>query len=485
MTLRSRITLLTLGILALSLLLIGSLVWGTLRFSLYRSLYSELKEQSLSAQRTYTSTLELRSLPLNVYARVFLLTATPVLKEPFDLREYSGWDSSDILGDAPLSPTANEMRRLIQAPAEYFSRKMIPATNDKSNPLVFFVRRYSSVVDIKSSEIAPFDAELIVMVGKSTKPIETSLATFAQIYSLVSFVILGLAGWLASRLVQRSLVPLEWIARKAEQIGDRPTVLPEVIGNNEITSLVRSLNRMMTRLDSSRETQSRFLLDASHELRTPVTAILGHISYLLRRTQVTEQQRESLEIVKRESERMQKLVGDLLDLSKSGNWKSDLGPVHLKTSFEEIQEEYRNSFSPSTTSTFDGSKGSILVDCDDTTWALGDPDRLHQVFANLTSNAIKAGALNIKLRATELAEKIIVSIQDDGEGIPPDSIPRLFDRFYRVDTARDRERGGSGLGLAIVKSIIEAHGGTIWIESELGRGSTFSLSLKKAKPPEV
>jgi len=277
---------------------------------------------------------------------------------------------------------------------------------------------------------------------------------------------------LAFRLVRQALEPLEWVAKKAEQVSNKPEKLPELEGHNEVTSLVKSLNRMLARLESAWETQGRFLADASHELRTPVTAILGHVNYLLRRTQITEQQRESLEIIKRESERMQKLVGDLLDLSNGGSWKVELGSVHPKTVLNEIEEEYGKSF-----------EGQIEVQAPDHVWVLGDPERLHQVIANLVSNAIKANSTQIRLIVLDLAERVVIRVEDNGEGISKEHLPHLFERFYRVDKARDRERGGSGLGLAIVRSIVEAHGGKVWAESEPGKGSVFSISLKKASAP--
>lgn len=314
---------------------------------------------------------------------------------------------------------------------------------------------------------------VILMVGKSTEGIQSTLTDFARTYTATALLVLIFGGLLAFRLVRQTLEPLEWVAKKAEQVSSKPEKLPELEGHNEVASLVKSLNRMLARLESAWETQGRFLADASHELRTPVTAILGHVNYLLRRTQITEQQKESLEIIKRESERMQKLVGDLLELSKTGgSWKVELGSVHLKTVLNEIEEEYSKSF-----------EGQIEVQAPDHVWVLGDPERLHQVVANLVSNAIKANSTRIKLIVLDLAERVVLRVEDNGEGISKEHLPHLFERFYRVDKARDRERGGSGLGLAIVRSIVEAHGGNVWAESEPGKGSVFSISLKKATAP--
>jgi signal transduction histidine kinase len=99
----------------------------------------------------------------------------------------------------------------------------------------------------------------------------------------------------------------------------------------------------------------------------------------------------------------------------------------------------------------------------------------------MVSNAQKAQASEIRLVARDLQERVVIRVEDNGEGIPPEHLPHLFERFYRVDKARDRERGGSGLGLSIVKAIVEAHGGSVWVESEVGQGSIFSVSLRRAE----
>ncbi|RTI13467.1 sensor histidine kinase, partial [Thermus scotoductus] len=160
---------------------------------------------------------------------------------------------------------------------------------------------------------------------------------------------------------------------------------------------------------------------------------------LLRRTPLTETQRESLEIVRREAERMGKLVSDLLELSQSGTWRIEPVPIRVLDLLEEVKEEFARSF-----------EGEILVEAPEELYVRGDPDRLHQVLANLVSNALKAGAKRVWLRAFDLGDRVVVRVEDDGEGIPPEHLPHLFERFYRVDKARDRERGGSGLGVAIV-----------------------------------
>lgn len=467
MTLRTRITLLTLALLAFSLLLIGGSVYGSLQFTLYDNLRRELMETSQTAQRLIREQGSLEGLPLTVYGQALWVPfPNPT---PSDILQGAAIPiaKSLAMGDATLTLSEKGLLEVLRS-GGFYTQTTLTRPDGTQVPLRMRAERL--VTEIAGIPQGP--QLVILMVGKSTEGIQSTLTDFARTYTATALLVLIFGGFLAFRLVRQTLEPLEWVAKKAEQVSSKPEKLPELEGHNEVASLVRSLNRMLSRLESTWETQGRFLADASHELRTPVTAILGHVNYLLRRTQITEQQRESLEIIKRESERMQKLVGDLLELSKGGSWKVELGSVHLKTVLNEIEEEYRKSF-----------EGQIEVQAPDHVWVLGDPERLHQVVANLVSNAIKANSTQIKLTVLDLAERVVLRIEDNGEGISKEHLPHLFERFYRVDKARDRERGGSGLGLAIVRSIVEAHGGNVWVESEPGKGSVFSISLKKASAP--
>jgi len=467
MTLRTRITLLTLALLAFSLLLIGGSVYGSLQFTLYDNLRRELIETSQTAQRLIREQGNLDGLPLTVYGQALWVPfPNPT---PSDILQGAAIPiaKSLAMGDATLTLSEKGLQEVLRS-GGFYTQTTLTRPDGTQIPL----RMRAERLETEIAGIPQGPQLVILMVGKSTEGIESTLADFARTYTATALLVLIFGGLLAFRLVRQALEPLEWVAKKAEQVSNKPEKLPELEGHNEVTSLVKSLNRMLARLESAWETQGRFLADASHELRTPVTAILGHVNYLLRRTQITEQQRESLEIIKRESERMQKLVGDLLDLSKGGSWKVELGSVHLKTVLNEIEEEYGKSF-----------EGQIEVQAPEHVWVLGDPERLHQVVANLVSNAIKANSTQIRLIVLDLAERVVIRVEDNGEGISKEHLPHLFERFYRVDKARDRERGGSGLGLAIVRSIVEAHGGKVWAESEPGKGSVFSISLKKASAP--
>ena len=464
MTLRTRITLLTAGLLLVAFLVLGFALEGLLRNFLYGSLRTDLKEAANQVVRLlnlgWQALLE-AGLPPSLYAEVQLLPE----EDPALLAREGGisLQKSPALGIQRLLLQEESYRELLKR-GEVWAYAELPR---EGHPLRLLV--YARKVEVNLSGSVWKGA---LLVGRPTEDLEATLSQFARIYAGTALFVLLLSLFLARSLVARALEPLEWAARKAEAMSARPEPLPEPETRDEVAALVKALNGMLTRLQEAFEAQTRFLQDASHELRTPITAILGHVGYLLRRTPLTEAQRESLEVVKREAERMGKLVSDLLDLSQSGAWRIRPVPVRVLDLLEEVREEFAKSFD-----------GEILVEAPEDLYVLGDPDRLHQVMANLVSNALKAGARHVWLRAFDLGDKAVVRVEDDGEGIPEEHLPHLFERFYRVDKARDRERGGSGLGLAIVKAILEAHGGEVWVESQVGKGTAFSFSLPASGPP--
>ncbi len=442
----------------------GFALEGLLRSFLYRNLRAELLEAGNQVVRLLNlggqAFLE-AGLPPSLYAEVQL-----VLEEDPALLATEGGISlqkSPALGNQRLLLQEADYQALLKA-GEVWATAELPR---EGPPLRLLVYGRAVGVDLGGTVWKG-----VLLVGRPTEDLEATLGQFVRIYAGTALLVLLVALLLARSLVARALEPLEWLARRAEAMPDRPEPLPEPEGKDEVAALVKALNGMIARMQKALETQTRFLQDASHELRTPVTAILGHVGYLLRRTPLAEAQRESLGIVKREAERMGKLVSDLLDLSQSGTWSIVPAPVQVLDLLEEVKEEFAKSF-----------EGEILVEAPEGLYVRGDPDRLHQVLANLVSNALKAGAKRVWLRAFDLGDKAVVRVEDNGEGIPPEHLPHLFERFYRVDKARDRERGGSGLGLAIVKAILEAHGGEIWVESQVGQGTAFSFSLPASGPP--
>ncbi|MCA9977391.1 MAG: hypothetical protein KC413_16645, partial [Anaerolineales bacterium] len=212
-----------------------------------------------------------------------------------------------------------------------------------------------------------------------------------------------------------------------------------------------------------------------HELRTPLTTIRGNLD-LMRHMGVADP--ESMDVIQDELERMTRLIGDLLLLARadSGGLPLDRRPVALDNTLFEVYRQV---------SRLQGAVTVTVTEIDQVS-VLGDADRLKQLLLILVDNAIKytpaGGAVSLSLSRTDGWAKLQVS--DTGVGIPAQDIPHIFERFYRVDKARSRAQGGSGLGLAIAKWIATAHGGWIKVESTVGEGTTFTVSLPARKPIE-
>jgi two-component system phosphate regulon sensor histidine kinase PhoR len=230
----------------------------------------------------------------------------------------------------------------------------------------------------------------------------------------------------------------------------------------------------LTRLKQLERTREEFVANVSHELRTPLSLIKGYVETLLDGARndpvVTER---FLKIIERNASRLDLLIQDLLAISalESGRIKLNLQPVPLRPLAEKVLADLK---------TRTDAKGVKLVNDLPELTAMADANRLEQVLANLVDNAIKYGRADgtviIGGHKTD-ANKLEIFVQDDGPGIPPESLGRIFERFYRVDKARSREQGGTGLGLSIVKHIVQNHGGKVWVKSEPGKGATFFFTL--------
>lgn len=249
------------------------------------------------------------------------------------------------------------------------------------------------------------------------------------------------------------------------------------------TSGVLAVFHDVTGLQLIQERQSDFVANASHELATPLTAIRGFAETLVDgAADNAEDSRRFAAIILSESDRMQRLIQDLLQLAKieSAEYRQQLR--YSPTSVQPMLETVVRELTPVWV------QKQLSVQCDPATgplWTLTDPDRLRQILVNLIDNAIKYtpnGGV-IKLGAARSGNRVQFTVQDSGIGIPAEDLPRIFDRFYRIDKARARSVGGTGLGLAIVKHLLDALGGTIEVESRSDVGTTFRFYLPAAPAP--
>lgn len=266
----------------------------------------------------------------------------------------------------------------------------------------------------------------------------------------------------------RPLEDITTVARQITRADDLSRRVPHSSRTDEIGDLARAFNQTLERLERLFRSQQRFLADVSHELRTPLTSVRGNLDLMRRFGSYDE---ESMEVIQEEMERMSRLLGDLLLLARADTGGLPLRhePVELDTVLFEVYRQVSRIDKPV----------AVELTAVDQALVLGDEDRLKQLLLNLVDNGIKytqpGGTVRLSLARDKGWAQLVVS--DTGIGIPSEDLPHIFDRFYRVDKARSRAQGGSGLGLAIAKWIVQAHGGAIKVDSAVGQGTTFTITL--------
>jgi two-component system phosphate regulon sensor histidine kinase PhoR len=234
----------------------------------------------------------------------------------------------------------------------------------------------------------------------------------------------------------------------------------------------------LTRLKQLERNREEFVANVSHELRTPLSLIKGYVETLLDGARNNPEVAERfLKIIERNAQRLDLLIQDLLTISalEAGRVKLNLQTVELRPLVEKVLSDLKPPAD---------NKNITLANQLPDLIATADVSRLEQVLANLVDNSIKYGRTQgaVTVGGRKAGDgKIEIFVQDDGPGIPPESLDRIFERFYRVDKARSREQGGTGLGLSIVKHIVQSHGGKVWVKSEPGKGSTFFFTLPEGE----
>jgi len=223
------------------------------------------------------------------------------------------------------------------------------------------------------------------------------------------------------------------------------------------------------------EVRSDFVANASHELKTPLTAVRGFSETLLEDDPPEDLRQSFLDLIWRNTVRLQQLVEDLLDLSRleSGGWVPQSEPVRV----EEVAVKAWVQAGPRV------SASSVRLHIDGAGIATADARGLSQIFQNLFDNALRhtpsGGSIRVQVESEEGEDLLLVSVRDTGSGILPAHLPRIFERFYRVDPARSRAEGGTGLGLAIVRHLVIAMGGEVWAESVIEEGTTIRFTLPR------
>ncbi len=325
----------------------------------------------------------------------------------------------------------------------------------------------------------PLDRVRSIKVKLGIVVIGAVAATVGAIYLSLSFGVharFAFAGGLVVSLVVTQLLahgmvlPLREMvsATRAMASGDYSQRVTAT-ALDEVGSLANSFNTMASRLEEVESQRRELIANVSHELRTPIAALRARLENLADGVEAFDG--EAVTAMLNGTERLSKLVDQLLRLSafESGAIRIDRQPFEVGEVIEEAVAEVRPI----------SSDVQIVADVDDALVATGDPGRIHEVLTNLLTNAVRhspAGG-QVKVRGAPAGGAVRIEVSDQGAGVPAGDLERIFDRFYRVDPARESGAGGAGLGLAIARSIVELHGGAIWAQSRSPAGCRVIFDL--------
>jgi heavy metal sensor kinase len=316
----------------------------------------------------------------------------------------------------------------------------------------------------------------LIELGASLAPVEAVQAHLLRLLGMLLPVLVACAAGGGYLLVGWALRPVDRISQSAElmSLQDVDARLPVVPSGDALARLSISLNNMLGRLRESVQTSRRFLADASHELRTPLTVIKGELQEVVRTETMSRELHDRIGSVLEEVARLEHLVSGLLVLSRLdvGEAQREWVDVDLAELSAGTAEQMRLMAEDRGIHLESAALRPVVVH--------GDRARLKQVIVNLLDNAIRftprGGTVTVGTVVNDAYQAL--EIRDTGIGIPAAAVPRIFDRFYRVDEARSRADGGAGLGLSIVRSICTAHRAEIEVDSEVGRGSCFRLKFR-------
>lgn len=281
----------------------------------------------------------------------------------------------------------------------------------------------------------------------------------------VMLAVVALATWFA---VGRALAPVEAIRREVDEISAAQLHrrVPQPKADDEIGRLAATMNRMLERLESARNSQRRFVSDASHELRSPITTIRQHAEVALAHPdRVTAA--ELAEVVLAEQQRMHRLVEDLLLLARVDE---HVPLTRAAVDLDDLAFEEGHRLRSTTSKRVDTSGVNAVR-------VQGDADALRRMVRNVGENAVRHASSRVDVTLVERGEEVVLTICDDGPGIPATERARVLQRFVRLDEARSRDEGGSGLGLSIVDEVVRAHGGSMSIEQSPLGGARIVITL--------
>jgi signal transduction histidine kinase len=316
-----------------------------------------------------------------------------------------------------------------------------------------------------------------VYMFKNTNSIHEMIANLKHHFLIVggfSLIITILTMFFLSKFITNPLIRMKRATEKLSK-GDFSVSL-DIKSQDELGELASSIQRLSRDLQHLKLERNEFLASISHELRTPLTYIKGYSEIISKRNNLNEQEKQKyLAIINEEAGHLTKLVKDLFELAKMDEHLFSIQKelINLRPFIKNVIGKLKPAF--------DDKKIVLINKCTENIFVSIDPNRFEQVITNLLDNALKYSDSHSKvvLEVQEKETNIVIKVMDEGIGIPESDLPYIFDRLYRVEKSRSRESGGSGLGLAIAREIINAHGGTLEVESILGEGTQMIITLER------
>jgi signal transduction histidine kinase len=330
-------------------------------------------------------------------------------------------------------------------------------------------------VRVHTLRVASPDGPRVIRVEASLEDVEESVAALTRSLVLAIPVVVLLLAGLVWWLVGRTLRPVESIRAEVARIGgrdlDRRVPVPR--REDEIARLARTMNTMLDRIEDSHRRQERFVADAAHELRSPLTRMRSELEVDAAHPDAADAA-STRESVLDETIALQRLVDDLLHLARSDGGAVPAVSVAVDLDDLVIRETRRLRA---------GARVTVDVGGVSAAQVMGDPEQLARAVRNLADNAVRHAATRVTFTLVETDSVARLTVADDGPGIPADARERIFDRFARLDEARTGDDGRTGLGLAITRDIVEAHGGTVAVDGAPPPGARFVVTLPLAGAP--
>ena len=354
----------------------------------------------------------------------------------------------------------------------------------KEHPLLTHKRSFGYVHPVDAAEGNTVGYVLVVSTAESWSNLMDSTVRSVAVAAIWVFLAALIAIYF---ITERTVAPLRDMSRAVKRMAvGQYDVRVRVKGSDEVAELAVAFNQMAESLENLESMRNSFVANVSHDLRTPMTTISGFIDGILDGVIPEDQREHYLKIVSDEVRRLSRLVTALLDVSRlqAGDRKFDMKPFDVCEVGRMILISFEQKINE---------KGlDVEFECDeDNMFVLADQDAIHQILYNICDNAVKFSAEGGKLRMsftwssgeTGRSRKALVKVYNEGQGIPPEDLPFVFERFYKSDKSRGLDKSGVGLGMFISKTIIEAHGESISVASDYGKSCEFTFTLARTVSP--